>query len=69
MEDYRLKRRSSLAVGILVPAHGTLAHQQRQGTGTPKWQATVYTSDSGRDSTLVISISATEVGALAMTLC
>lgn len=62
MEDYLLKRRSSLAAGILVPPHGTLAQQQQLGTGTPKWQATVGADDSGIDSNLLVSISAMEVG-------
>ena len=61
MEDYHLKRRSSLAVGLLVPPHGTLAQQQRLGTGTPKWQATAQASDYGL-TTLLMSVSAMEVG-------
>lgn len=70
MEDYLLNRRSSLALGILGPALrpalGPAPQQQQQhgpGTGTPKWQPTVQTSDSGPTSSLLMSISAMEVGA------
>lgn len=59
VEDYLLGRTSCLAVGVLCPTLGPPAQQQQQqGTGEPKWQATVQTSDSGMDFSLIMSISA-----------
>lgn len=61
VEDYILKRTTSLAVGVLVPALCVPVRQKQQGTGEPQWQATAYTIKFSTGFSTMMSISAMKV--------